>query len=321
MKGAADARSAVYPDADSGRDSDRAATATATLEDSAAHENAAAVEVAVAELWGRFAADEIAEEREIKDIGTVAWSLSAFRYYVQVFRAMQAAAAAASAAAGGGAGAVNLQISSAALRKYAIAMASGRCGVGGGVGGSSRGRALSECMFTAACGGTCTLTTPFLSLVHTEDYHTVVVWERAPLAPEDSALMRVYLEMALDLSRPLCIMGNVCGVRELPTARGGGFGSGSGGSGGSGSSGEWSDWSGCSSESEDSAPSLLPVVDPVVTTDLFLLVHTADVARFMTPRATEMGMRFYEELLSEGKRFSLMPSVAFSRTPWGVPKN
>ena len=304
MKGAADARSAVYPDA--GRDSDRAATATATLEDSAAHENAAAVEVAVAELWGRFAADEIAEEREIKDIGTVAWSLSAFRYYVQVFRAMQAVAAAASAAAGGGGGMVNLQISSAALRKYAIAMASGRSGVGG----SSRGRTLSECMFTAACGGTCTLTTPFLSLVHTEDYHTVVVWERAPLAPDDSALMRVYLEMALDLSRPLCIMGNVCGVRELPTAppaRGG--------------SGDWSDWSGCSSDSEDSAPSLLPVVDPVVTTDLFLLVHTADVARFMTPRATEMGMRFYEELLSEGKRFSLMPSVTFSRTPWGVPKN
>ena len=310
MKGTADARSAVYPDADSGRDSDRAATATATLEDSDAHENASAVAIAVAELWGRFAADEIAEEREIKDIGTVAWSLSAFRYYVQVFRAMQAAAAAASAAAGGGAGAVNLQISSAALRKYAIAMASGRCGVGGGVGGSSRGRTLSECMFTAACGGTCTLTTPFLSLVHTEDYHTVVVWERAPLAPDDSALMRVYLEMALDLSRPLCIMGNVCGVRELPTAPPR-----------AGDSGDWSDWSGCSSESEDSAPSRLPVVDPVVTTDLFLLVHTADVARFMTPRATEMGMRFYEELLSEGKRFSLMPSVTFSRTPWGVPKN
>jgi len=300
MKGATDSLSVVYPDADSGRDSDQSTTATATLEDSDAHDNASAVAVAVAELWGRFAADEIAEEREIKDIGTVAWSLSAFRYYVQVFRAMQAVAAAASAAGGG---AVNLQLSSAALRKYAVAMARGRCGVGGG-----RGRALSECMFTAACGGTCTLTTPFLSLVHTEDYHTVVVWERAPLAPDDSALMRVYLEMALDLSRPLCIMGNVCGVRELPMARAGG-------------SGDWSDWSGCSSESEDSAPSHLPVVDPVVTTDLFLLVHTADVARFMTPRATEMGMRFYEELLSEGKRFSLMPSVTFSRTPWGVPKN
>jgi len=254
----------------------------------AANASDAAAAFALEELWGKaivdILADEIAEGREIKDIGTLSWSLSAFRYYVQIFREMQATA--------------NLQMSSAALRKYAVAMVSGRCGGRGG-------RAPSECMFTAACGGTCTLTTPFLSLVHTEDYHTVVVWERAPLAPEDSALMRVYLEMALDLSRPLCIMGNVCGVRELPATRG---------------------YGDCdsSSDSENSAlspPSPLSATEPVVTTDLFLLVHTADVARFMTPRATGMGMRFYEELLSEGKRFSVMPNITFSRTPWGVPKN
>jgi hypothetical protein len=45
------------------------------------------------------------------------------------------------------------------------------------------------------------------------------------------------------------------------------------------------------------------------------------VARFMTQRATGMGMRFYEELIAEGKRFSVIPNKSFSRTPWGVPKN
>jgi len=255
--------------------------------------------LAISELWAsvvvEILAEEVADKREVTDLGTVLWSFSAFRYYAQIFRGMQAEAAKC---------AVNLQMSAAALRKYAIEMAtSGRAR------GRSDPRALSECMVTAACGGTCTLTTPFLSLVHTEDYHTVVVWERAPLAPEDGSLMRVYLEMALDLSRPLCIMGNVCGVRELTR--------GSGGSGGS-----WS-WSGSDSDEMTSLFSgdCAPPPEPDVTTDLFLLVHAADVARFMTQRATGMGMRFYEELIAEGKRFSVIPNKSFSRTPWGVPKN
>ena len=256
-------------------------------------EAATAETLAISELWASVVVEilavEVADKREVTDLGTVLWSFSAFRYYVQIFRGMQAEAAEC---------AVNLQMSAAALRKYAIEMAtSGR--------GRSDHRALTECMVTAACGGTCAMTTPFLSLVHTEDYHTVVVWERAPLAPEDGSLMRVYLEMALDLSRPLCIMGNVCGVRELTRD--------SGGSGGSGS------------DTDDMTPlfsgDCAPPPEPDVTTDLFLLVHAADVARFMTQRATGMGMRFYEELIAEGKRFSVIPNKSFSRTPWGVPKN
>ena len=268
-----------------------AAAAWAPTKAASAHDDTAAV----IELWGKLIvsilADEISEERDIGDLGDVLWSLSAFRYYVQVFRGMQAMAPVSAD------GMVNLQMSATALRKYAIAMAKGRVPPKPGGGRASP----SECMVAAACGGTCTLTTPFMSLVHTEDYHTVVVWERAPISPEDTALMRVYLEMALDLSRPLCIMGNVCGIRELPPVpvR-------------SGAGDEPEDITAMFSEDSPRAPS-----DPAITTDLFLLVHTADVARFMTPRATGMGMRFYEELLAEGKRFSVMPNRSFSKTPWG----
>ena len=258
------------------------ATATATVVATSDAET-----LAISELWGSVVVEilaiEVADKREVTDLGAVLWSFSAFRYYVQIFRGMQAEAER---------DAINLQMSADALRKYAIAMAQpGR--------ERGRGRASAECMVVAACGGTCALTTPFLSLVHTEDYHTVVVWERAPLAPEEGSLMRVYLEMALDLSRPLCIMGNVCGVREMARDSGG---------------------------SDDEMVSLFsgdcaPPPEPDVTTDLFLLVHTGDVSRFMTPRATSMGMRFYEELIAEGKRFSVIPNKSFSRTPWGLPKN
>lgn len=239
-------------------------------------------------------------DADARDADGVLWSFAAFRYYVRVFRQMRAeglgggADASSASSDGPDAGAdavasVRLNMSAPALRKCAIALGGGRAVA-----------RVADFMITAASGGTSSDTTPFLSLVHTDDYHTIVVWERAPLAPEDHSLLRVYLEMALELSRPMCIMGNVCGVRELTP-----------------------DGDGAADAAETFTEMLLGRLapTPVVTTDLFLLVHTADVARFMTPRAAKMGMRFYEELLAEGKRFSVVPDKTFAGNPWGVPKN
>lgn len=121
------------------------------------------------------------------------------------------------------------------------------------------------------------------------NYDTIVVWENAPLPTRDRALLRVYLEMALDLNYPIGIIGNVTGIRQNAVF----------------------------------SSALMDDADDV-TTDLFLLVHRKDVPRFMRPRSLQMGMRFYDELICEGKYFTATPTESTSECPqtlWDGPKN
>lgn len=125
--------------------------------------------------------------------------------------------------------------------------------------------------------------------VHSNDnYTTIVVWENAPLPTRDRALLRVYLEMALDLQYPVGIIGNVTGIRQNAVV----------------------------------SSALMDDTDDV-TTDLFLIVHNKDIPRFMRPRSLQMGMRFYDELIYEGKYFTASPTGSSSEcreTLWEGPK-
>lgn len=120
------------------------------------------------------------------------------------------------------------------------------------------------------------------------DYTAVVVWENAPLPTRDRALLRIYLEMALDLQKPVGIIGNVTGIRQ-----------------------------------RDAIGSAVMDDADEVTTDLFLLVHRDDIPKFMRARSIQMGIRFYDELICEGKYFTESPTESSScpQTVWDGAKN
>ena len=118
--------------------------------------------------------------------------------------------------------------------------------------------------------------TPLIKCEPMPEYTNVIVWENAPLMACDRALLRVYLEMALNLTKPVGILGNVMGVRPN----------------GAGVVDVFND-------------------DPGITMDLFILVHCDDLPLFMKPRSIQMGLRFYDELICQGKRFSAVPPLGY----------
>jgi len=118
--------------------------------------------------------------------------------------------------------------------------------------------------------------TPLIKCEPMPEYTNVIVWENAPLMACDRALLRVYLEMALNLTKPVGILGNVMGVR----------------------------------------PNDAGVVDVFndesgITMDLFILVHCDDLPLFMQQRSIQMGLRFYDELICQGKLFSAVPPLGY----------
>lgn len=136
---------------------------------------------------------------------------------------------------------------------------------------------------------------PLIKCDPTPEYTNIIVWENAPLMACDRPLLRVYLEMALNLTKPVGILGNVVGIRPNVTGIVDMF----------------------SDESE-------------ITTDIFILVHREDLPLFMRPRSIQMGLRFYDELICQGKQFSVVPEISVASITdesycpsniWTTPKN